>query len=213
LQPNPQVLQDLLVDTSIPAFKYASERIGVFGMPTFQALLDIYLLNRQRRRGLVRFGPLGIFEGCTKTAHDLSPLQGNTRHDDQVVPRRALGAEDHCLLPLDYNFFVDFAHVFQIAKIFREVAIRGKNSAAAATAAVWDAPRALLLNATARFVREIGLLKHRPKIIHFPGSLRKPWQRWATISRSPWDEAWWEAHEAMCAHSDAPCRISCEPFS
>merc|ERR1712048_1383577 len=96
LRPRPQVLQDLLIDVSSPTFKYAVERIGVFGMPTFQGLIDTYLLSRQRRRGLASFEPPGRLAGCTESGRHLSPVQGKTQHTDKIVRRRALDGHDHC---------------------------------------------------------------------------------------------------------------------
>jgi len=123
-----------------------------------------------------------------------------------------LDGEDHCLLPLEYNFFADFAHAFQLAKHFRETALQSKELAAhagVAAAVAWDAPRRQLLNASADWLHRTGLLRSQPKIIHFPGVWRKPWQRMRTVSRSPWDDAWWQAHREMCRQSEAPCRIRC----
>ena len=40
-----------------------------------------------------------------------------------------------------------------------------------------------------------------PKILHWPGELRKPWQRLHPRARSVWDSAWWRAHRAMCHES------------
>lgn len=113
-----------------------------------------------------------------------------------------VSSEDHCLLPMDYNFFADFPHAFHAAFTFRQA----RPQAAAAQA---GAPRRVVLNGTAAWLRSTGQLRADPKIIHFPGVTRKPWQRWSTASRSPWDEEWWHAHSEMCRLSEAPCRITC----
>eukprot|EP00929_Paragymnodinium_shiwhaense_P030395 TRINITY_DN17237_c0_g1_i3.p1 TRINITY_DN17237_c0_g1~~TRINITY_DN17237_c0_g1_i3.p1 ORF type:complete len:829 (+),score=52.89 TRINITY_DN17237_c0_g1_i3:144-2630(+) len=203
-------------------FAFAVERVSPHGNPTFQALIDIFLLDKKRRRGLVRFRPEGDFLGCAPTGRSeaMFPsrdgpagILGASNQGGSLLELGGMDDQDHCLLPLEYNFFADFAHAFQLAKHFRETALIDKSQAAhpgVAAAIAWDAPRRLLLNATADWLHRTGVLKSQPKIIHFPGIWRKPWQRMTTISRSPWDEAWWQAHREMCMTSKAPCRIRCD---
>ena len=53
-------------------------------------------------------------------------------------------------------------------------------------------------------------MKDRPKILHWPGLLRKPWQRSLPMARSGWDEDWWRLHQEMCEQARAaPCRLQC----
>jgi len=49
------------------------------------------------------------------------------------------------------------------------------------------------------------------KILHWPGSLRKPWQRCAPSARSELDAVWWRMYGAACAAAPprAQCRITC----
>eukprot|EP00931_Biecheleriopsis_adriatica_P082441 TRINITY_DN55886_c0_g1_i1.p3 TRINITY_DN55886_c0_g1~~TRINITY_DN55886_c0_g1_i1.p3 ORF type:complete len:112 (+),score=26.45 TRINITY_DN55886_c0_g1_i1:352-687(+) len=49
------------------------------------------------------------------------------------------------------------------------------------------------------------------KVLHWPGSLRKPWQRCLPAARSALDELWWQAFRKACAEgpSAAPCHITC----
>ena len=49
------------------------------------------------------------------------------------------------------------------------------------------------------------------KILHWPGSLLKPWQRCIADTRSTLDRMWWSHYYAACAEAPlrAPCRIRC----
>lgn len=51
----------------------------------------------------------------------------------------------------------------------------------------------------------------QPKILHWPGSLRKPWQRCRRGTRSILDEIWWQTYHLACksAPLEAPCHIRC----
>merc|ERR1719343_1637946 len=60
-----------------------------------------------------------------------------------------------------------------------------------------------------RYTDVYGVLTGGLKILHWPGELRKPWQRWHSAVRSPFDEAWWTAYRSMCRRSRAPCFLQC----
>jgi len=208
IRPNAGILKPLRDAMRRPDFRMAVEKIGVFGVPNFQSLIDMFMLDQTHRHGMALWSPSG-FEGCF--------FWPNTGLRDAVAgpalgrpaPASSLSGGDHCLLPMDYNFYVDFPHAFQAAFNFREAALRGAASSAAGSA-TWNVPRQVLLNATVAWIRKTGLLRDKPKIVHFPGLKRKPWQRYVAASRSPWDELWWRMHAQMCARSAAPCRIRCK---
>ncbi|CAE8639968.1 unnamed protein product, partial [Polarella glacialis] len=225
IRPNAELLGQLRLSVQQPEFRWAVERIGVNGEPNFQALIDSFLQDRSLRHGLAVWSPRGGFEGCIhkvpatgsrnkdynnnnffKDSNSNSNNINNNNNNNNNNNRKAsgdlasswqLGGADHCLLPVDYNFFVDFPHVFFAAYTFRDEAFRG-SAAHSASDAVWDSPRLAVFNATVRWLRNSGMLRGSPKILHWPGLARKPWQKWAAVSRSPWDEAWWNAHTAMC---------------
>mmetsp|Transcript_17203 Transcript_17203/g.33160 ORF Transcript_17203/g.33160 Transcript_17203/m.33160 type:complete len:380 (+) Transcript_17203:3-1142(+) len=49
------------------------------------------------------------------------------------------------------------------------------------------------------------------RVLHWPGALRKPWQRCAPAARSQLDDAWWHYYAAACAVAPlgARCQLSC----
>eukprot|EP00933_Yihiella_yeosuensis_P019575 TRINITY_DN15827_c4_g1_i1.p1 TRINITY_DN15827_c4_g1~~TRINITY_DN15827_c4_g1_i1.p1 ORF type:complete len:479 (+),score=76.04 TRINITY_DN15827_c4_g1_i1:176-1612(+) len=208
LRPNRLQLEHIKQAAERVEFRWAVERIGVLGEPTFQALIEFYLMDYTQRHGFAVWGPRGGFEGCIHESGGIS-LPASRPTSKRLMSSSALSSVDHCLLPVDYNFFADFPHVFQAVYNFREEAFRGQESKYADEAA-FDASRQALMNSTVRWLRRTGMLVDEPKIVHFPGTRRKPWQRWASISRSPWDDAWWRAHSEMCKYSSRPCRISCK---
>lgn len=105
--------------------------------------------------------------------------------------------EVHCVLPADYNFFVDFVSVFHL--VYYSISQEELGS--------WSTRQ--LMRRAAKMLRQSGSLMDEPRIIHWPGSLRKPWQRIHPRSRSSWDQMWWDAHADMCRQAASPCRISC----
>lgn len=70
-------------------------------------------------------------------------------------------------------------------------------------------PRHILLNRTLDWLVHMRKLHRGPKVLYWPGPRGKPWQRCSKFSKSPWDEAWWQAHDEMCIHSSSPCHIVC----
>jgi len=53
--------------------------------------------------------------------------------------------------------------------------------------------------------------KLEPRVLHWPGSLRKPWQRCRPGTRSVLDDMWWQTFQAACSVAPlrAPCQIRC----
>ena len=49
------------------------------------------------------------------------------------------------------------------------------------------------------------------QVLHWPGALRKPWQRCRPTTRSRLDVLWWQVFEEACAAAPvkAPCRVRC----
>eukprot|EP00929_Paragymnodinium_shiwhaense_P045215 TRINITY_DN23129_c0_g1_i1.p1 TRINITY_DN23129_c0_g1~~TRINITY_DN23129_c0_g1_i1.p1 ORF type:complete len:910 (+),score=202.42 TRINITY_DN23129_c0_g1_i1:58-2787(+) len=120
----------------------------------------------------------------------------------------------HCVLPLEYDFFVDYKatrmHVWYEGKELRRLLNEanpppaGETSSGPTRAEEFDF-------AVRRYLDDYGVLGQQGiKILHWPGEMRKPWQRYRVAGRSVWDEAWWEAYESMCRSSTAPCHLSCE---
>ena len=52
-----------------------------------------------------------------------------------------------------------------------------------------------------RLNMEWGIDRTGLKILHWPGELRKPWQRYAPVARSAFDQMWWDAYRGMCRDS------------
>jgi len=125
LRPDRRVLAQLRSQTEMDGIRFGSERIGTFGVPTFQSVIDTFMLATRYRRGLVAHGWTGAFLGCgargrtEKPHHFLNPMPEPPR----FVTADDLGPHDTCLLPVDYNFFVDFPHSFSFAKSFRETVV------------------------------------------------------------------------------------------
>ncbi|CAE8678725.1 unnamed protein product, partial [Polarella glacialis] len=185
IRPNAELLGQLRLSVQQPEFRWAVERIGVNGEPNFQALIDSFLQDRSLRHGLAVWSPRGGFEGCIhkvpatgsrnkdynnnnffKDSNSNSNNINNNNNNNNNNNRKAsgdlasswqLGGADHCLLPVDYNFFVDFPHVFFAAYTFRDEAFRG-SAAHSASDAVWDSPRLAVFNATVRWLRNSGML-------------------------------------------------------
>ncbi|CAE8693955.1 unnamed protein product [Polarella glacialis] len=206
LKPDLGFLAYLKAVSATTAFQARMEHYAEGLFPTFQQLMDLFLLETSNRRGFVSWDD-GHFRGCASTAEAGSagsvwaPLQ----ELQELIPPARLGILDHCRLPLDFHFLVDFPHVFQVAHACLEILAKDLPAGTVETV-----PRRTLLNSTASWLRRTRqLVGALPKLIHWPGLLRKPWQRFRAVSRSPWDEHWWKMHQEMCDHSDAPCRIAC----
>merc|ERR1712232_902209 len=95
------------------------------------------------------------------------------------------------------NFFVDFKSLFALVYF----GTREEEQV--------QEPRALMRQLFDGLVSR-GSLTRRPKILHWPGGLRKPWQRILPRVQSPWDATWWQAHDDMCkANPGVSCRLAC----
>jgi len=88
-----------------------------------------------------------------------------------------------------YDFFVDYKSIR--TTLFREQKTFDFENAPSKT----DRETVELLNQEWSFDRT-GL-----KILHWPGELRKPWQRYEPLSRSVFDQMWWDAYHGMCRDS------------
>merc|ERR1712232_201063 len=106
-------------------------------------------------------------------------------------------ADAHCMLPVEYDLFVDYKAVRTHVWAENHYRRRDQNVNIESWANASDVEYAInqLLDTHAVLGRR-GV-----KILHWPGELRKPWQRWHAAVRSAWDEKWWEAHAAMCRES------------
>jgi len=210
-----------------------SEHLGQSDQPW----LDAFWLHHSRRMGLARFRrPRGRrrFVGCDRSfslrwgevqrpapgqpscASGAAgcrrvPRRGGGRHRQRLV-RPPNPSEGHCVLPLEYDFFADYKAVR--THVWFEARERAAGRAAPAAARLPRARPPRNISDVAFAVRQYletydimgpdGL-----KILHWPGELRKPWQRWHRAVRSPWDQAWWTAHGLMCRQSAAPCYLRC----
>lgn len=201
-----------------------------------QPWLDAYWLSYSRRLGFARFsaprrdGRARRFLGCelafqadwgvpstSPAPPRAEPLEAALRRPwprpgrrprRRPVPLLVPGAasEAHCVLPLEYDFFSDYKairmHVWyeareRVRELDRDPAAPGAN--------VSDIEWAIR-----RYIDDYRVLGTEGlKILHWPGELRKPWERWHRAVRSPWDDAWWATHAEMCRRSAAPCHLSC----
>merc|ERR1711924_301655 len=109
--------------------------------------------------------------------------------------RRSLGPllkpqnteQAHCVLPLEYDFFADYksirTHVWFEAKERDAEASGADERSRGREGRISDFDWAVgqYLD-TYSALGESGI-----KVLHWPGELRKPWQRWHRAVRSPWD--------------------------
>lgn len=202
-----------------------------------QPWLDAFWLHHSRRLGVARFAgpPPGRpggrgqrFLGCDKqfgmmwgqpprsrgrVACDPARPPGRRERARPsrplVRPREIRQSYSHCVLPLEYDFFVDFKAV-RMSVWFEGTERRGKRTdeqpkRVASLANISDAAWA-----AEQYVNHYWALGEGGiKILHWPGEMRKPWHRWHRAVRSKFDDAWWIAHDAMCKQSTAPCHIEC----
>lgn len=182
---------------------------------TDQSFLDIFWNSTSRRLGAVRLDVGKGFLGCGS----IKPFRGGP----STIPMQDLQEElempgddpreIHCLLPLEYNYYADFKHLFLIG--YRHSFTEGGQSIhgfpTPMDTRVFECRlRAPILDRAARWLVRTGQLTTTPRILHWPGSLRKPWQRWASPAQSVLDEVWWALHREMCALTASPCRFHCE---
>lgn len=125
--------------------------------------------------------------------------------------------EGHCLLPLAYDFFSDYKairmHVWSESRERRRPP-EGPEDPGPGKKVTRGSPVERNMSdiawAARQYVDDYDVFGERGlKILHWPGELRKPWQRWHTAVRSPFDEAWWAAHAEMCRQSSEPCFFQC----
>eukprot|EP00928_Gymnodinium_smaydae_P030461 TRINITY_DN22652_c0_g1_i1.p1 TRINITY_DN22652_c0_g1~~TRINITY_DN22652_c0_g1_i1.p1 ORF type:complete len:800 (+),score=193.87 TRINITY_DN22652_c0_g1_i1:100-2499(+) len=193
---------------------------------TDQTFLDLFWSKISARKGIVRFDAKGDFSGCG----DVTQLHGGPANmswpDNKTLAYRVGEVADvHCLLPLEFNYYADFKHVFLLG--YRHTFTGADKPSVAASNVHMDAkaferpiPRGLALDRSARWLVRRGLLGGPPHVVHYPGRVRKPWQRWLPGSRSLLDEEWWQAHERRCRAAAStgelvagagapPCRFRC----
>ncbi|CAK9091959.1 unnamed protein product [Durusdinium trenchii] len=168
-----------------------------------QSLEDTFWGLESSRLGIARFAHSGHFRGCdprlpgiASRRAQLGLLTGDWPEENKTAPVDPVFAHPmHCVLPADYNFFVDFKSLFSM--IYFGVHDPKQFSTRS------------LIKRTTDFLYRSGSLVGGPKILHWPGSLRKPWERIHPRVRSGWDHLWWDAHERMCLQSRVGCRIAC----
>jgi len=115
----------------------------------------------------------------------------------------------HCMLPLEYDFFADYKairmHVWYEGRKRRELQAEGSMPGSGAMQNLSDVEWSV-----EQYVHTYGAIgRTGVKVLHWPGELRKPWQRWHRAVRSAWDDMWWTAHRSMCRQSAAPCHMHC----
>eukprot|EP00435_Cladocopium_sp_Y103_P011061 s748_g2.t2 len=138
-----------------PAFRSLADKIGVLGQATFQSLMDAYLTTENFwRLGAVLWDSQGNFEG----------VRGRI----------------HCFLPIDYNFCVDFPHVM-FASMDYEKKMSQQEGAEEGNVNTSGTASLRLMRRALEWYRQKGWFRGTPKIVHFPGHLRKPWQRFLDI--------------------------------
>lgn len=194
VQPNAALFHRMVEE--IQSGKLDNSHLVNFWGYDLQSLEDAFWSQESQRLGITRFQPDGEFAGCMM---DHQVKYSSAEPDARMT---FLEASDrhrvHCLLPAEYNFFVDFKSVY------------GYVHCGLSTADIQSfGPRELVQRAISILMSQQSLTQ-RPKILHWPGDLRKPWQRPHVRARSAWDSLWWEAHSSMCSESAVPCRIHCD---
>ncbi|CAE7533031.1 unnamed protein product [Symbiodinium microadriaticum] len=205
VQPSAKVFNAMVAE--LQSGMYKDHPLVNFWGYDLQTLEDAFWSRRSRRSGLATFDDTKSFQGCTIARPGLARKKQQSLADalpDEAEARRLREFERidpkeevHCVLPADYNFFVDFVSVFHL--VYYSISQEELGS--------WSTRQ--LMRRAAKMLRQSGSLMDEPRIIHWPGSLRKPWQRIHPRSRSSWDQMWWDAHADMCRQAASPCRISC----
>eukprot|EP00435_Cladocopium_sp_Y103_P041037 s1602_g11.t1 len=201
VQPNKRFFQHLV--RRIQSGDFKDDPLINFWGYDLQSLEDAFWNQYGPRKGVTNF-VAGKFSGCAKSPPGIATLPqqvafrtGQWRLEASLVEANVTDPT-HCVLPADYNFFVDFKSVFSMVYF-------GVGPEDLKTLSIRSLMKRLVV-----FLYRSGSLMGSPKILHWPGSMRKPWERLHERVRSGWDQLWWEAHEAMCKESPAACRISCD---
>ncbi|CAK9049625.1 unnamed protein product [Durusdinium trenchii] len=94
-----------------------------------------------------------------------------------------------CTLPVGFNFCATAGCLDQLASKEHHLALESLSHG-------WSAGRSQALPV---------------QVLHWPGALRKPWQRCLSSTRSRLDELWWKTFQEACleAPKAAPCRVKC----
>mmetsp|Transcript_87102 Transcript_87102/g.281239 ORF Transcript_87102/g.281239 Transcript_87102/m.281239 type:complete len:246 (+) Transcript_87102:3-740(+) len=240
LSPSLQFLSRLREVATTDIFRGRMQHHAEGTIPTFQLLIDVFLLETSTRRGFAVWSApqsshnfpqsaaaqmaIPPFLGCAMSSERgisgsaWAPVShGVASNSSRQLSPTTLGATDHCRFPLEYHFPVDFPHAMRATVAFladrtssESLTVRPvKSHRVRSTRKAWRQVRRSLLNGTAEWLCRTGQMCQPPKVVHWPGRSRKPWQRWVRVSRSPWDEAWWAVHQAMCKASKVPCRMTC----
>lgn len=121
----------------------------------------------------------------------------------------------YCTLPAAFNFCATAPCLRWLAASVTGAPVQAvelpRDTTASATAAAAFAEQAAEAAAAGTVPSTSPALLLGAKILHWPGALRKPWQRCAPAARSALDDLWWQAYEAACASAPprAPCSIRC----
>merc|ERR1712107_570684 len=107
------------------AFRVRAEHLASKRTPTFQLLIDLFLIETSRRRGFASWDSAsGHFTGCSSEPEPGSDgaawapsstqeSKNGIRMPVVVPPQHMTG--DHCRLPLEFHLMVDFPHTFRLA--------------------------------------------------------------------------------------------------
>jgi len=99
----------------------------------------------------------------------------------------------HAVIPMEYNFFVDYKSVRTMTlSLAHNEEGRGNST---------------LLENLKFTAQNLGFGLSDVRAVHWPGELRKPWHNLSPMVRSPWDDMWWDMKEKVCATQD--CFIEC----
>ncbi|CAJ1342989.1 unnamed protein product, partial [Effrenium voratum] len=144
--------------------------------------------SRGRARGRASAG-----KGTERPWPHTPPRRVRRRASTRMRPHH--WEQAHCVLPVEYDFFADYKairmHVWSESRERARLAEEGG-------VLPLDQNITDIAWAVKQYVEDYDqLLGSGVKILHWPGELRKPWQRWHQAVRSPWDEAWWTAHREM----------------
>eukprot|EP00392_Amoebophrya_sp_AT5.2_P013888 g14020.t1 len=132
----------------------------------------------------------------------------NGRSTDNVrTDLDRLGYQDHillpyhCVLPMEYNFFVEYKTGTQLLDMmWNEQEIDETETTKSWSAYNRDLRETFGPESRFNLTRDLVAFTQMSlpaKVLHWPGENRKPWERVHVLARSQFDQLWWDEYEAM----------------
>lgn len=138
-------------------------------------------------------------------------IQGIDSTTQQALEAHGYGTHKripyHCMLPAEYNFFVEYKSATQYLDMIWNTHEVDQPSSSVSEKSFQDEDSYLneylpsfrsetLFNSTRDLVTFSQMILP-PKVLHWAGENRKPWERLNKLVRSRADELWWEESDAM----------------